>query len=254
MNFLSCFDSFSMSDDECGGECEQEHEPDVLEIAVIEGNLTLISQVLSEDPNSILNWRGRWGRNLLHTAAYFGSVSVISFFVNTCGYDINSINDDGENALFYAVLGNQLEAVRALVRLRINVSQCDKWEHTPLEYVQQQDAMDVILGENPSPEAEARLQAISRFLTKAQLERSSFGGRARFQPQSEQRRSGEETDPQLERRGRFRSGSVSGGDQFQQRGRSMSTSDVPKQKGRRSKSMARVRQLLKFNKQDPPDH
>lgn len=71
------------------------------------------------------------GMTPIMVAAYFNQVSIIEYFIKI-GHNINAIDKNGKNALFYAIEKGNVEAIRCMLQHKIYVNILDSRGLTPL--------------------------------------------------------------------------------------------------------------------------
>lgn len=157
-----------------------------LQIAVITSQLNIVEILLraSASPNVL----DRNGANSIHLAVKYGELDCLKSLLTQSNHalDLDARNYEGLTALHIAVISNQLEATRILLRVGASVNIADgKTGQTPLHYAaernsQQMAKLLLVFGANPSRASysgctPAQLASAKSHLEMAKmLERSTF--------------------------------------------------------------------------------
>jgi len=86
------------------------------------------------------------GASVLHYAAESGDVALVDLLVEIGGCPVNSRDDSGENALFYALRESQLDAAKRLIGHGVDLSSSNSSNETVVEYCSSlgyQEALDM---------------------------------------------------------------------------------------------------------------
>ena len=112
----------------------------ILYTTIKENDLISMKYVLDEKKIPLdVSGKNKYGRALLHLAAFFNNVSILSYLVEEKHADVNISDNKGQTPLHRAAYHNQTMACEYLIKHGANIMQEDENGTTPLQMTSSQN-------------------------------------------------------------------------------------------------------------------